>query len=327
MLDFKGGVKSRSFIAQSGSHYPVLVDEIVDSFSSCNPKLVVDATVGAGGHAKAILEKIGSVERYIGFDKDQEAARRSLENLSQYKDRVAIINSDFDLIDSELVKLSISKVDALLFDFGISSFQFEEGSRGFSFAMDGPLDMRIDQRATLQAEEIINSSSAKELALIFKRYGEESFATRIAKEIVSKRKVAPIKSTVELASIVHNILGGKVHRKRKIDSATKVFMALRIAVNDELKKISVGLEKGSKLLRSGGLIAAMSFNSLEDRIVKRFFVDNSRKCICARTSPICNCGLPGFLEIINKKPIRASALEIETNNRSRSAKLRVARKI
>jgi len=261
--------------------------------------LYVDATVGGGGHAAEMLRASAPDGRLIGLDWDEEALAASREKLSEWGARVALVRANFAELDEALMNEGVTMVDGVMFDLGVSSRQFDEPSRGFSFQAEGPLDMRMDRRAGKSAREVINTASERELADIFFRYGEERRSRSIAKRIVAAR---PIETTTQLA----NLTGP---RRGKIHPATRVFQALRIFVNDELENLKRGLVAGTRLLKSGGRMTVISFHSLEDRIVKHYF----------RETP--------ELRVITRKPVTATEKEIEQNPRARSAKLRVAERI
>lgn len=286
-------------------HQPVLLEEVVSCLAPADGETYVDGTLGLGGHTKAILELCGPSGRVIGFDQDAEALALARENLDEYGGRVQFVHRNFSAIKEVLTELNIPHVDGLILDLGLSSLQLDRSGRGFSFLRDEPLDMRMDQRTATTAADLINRETAEELADIFYYYGEERQSRRIAALIVERRKAFPIESTDELAKIVAEAIPKKFH-PHKIHVATKVFQALRIAVNRELESLTTVLDDAVTILKPGGRFCVISFHSLEDRLVKRKF----------RTTP--------ELEILTKKPLVASRQEIAANARARSAKLRVA---
>jgi len=268
----------------------------------------VDCTVGLGGHACEMLRAIGERGFLIGIDRDMEALKLARDRLHKVSTRVRLYKANFKDIDVVLDRAKLEKIDGILFDLGVSSFQLESPERGFSFQLDGPLDMRMDVTESITASDIVNGCTRQELESIFRRFGEESFARRIAAKLTERRQKARIKSTAELADVVKNTLPYKF-RFRKIHPATKVFMALRIAVNRELDNIEEGIRKSLPYLKKGARICVLSFHSIEDRAVKNIFKKHAES---------------GLLNIVTKKPVAPSAGEISENPRARSAKLRVA---
>ncbi len=281
-------------------HIPVLLNEVIESLNLKDGDVVVDATLGLGGHTEAILKKILPSGRVVGIDRDARNIELAKTHLAQFKDKVRFVHASFVNISSQVSEL----VDAVLFDLGFSSVHVDDGKRGFSFMHDGPLDMRYDIAQELTAELIVNEWSQDDLAKLFRKLGQERFADKIAKEIIQARKLQRLTSTVQLAEVILKV----APRVGKQHPATRVFQALRIAVNDELAQVQKGLEGAVDALKPGGLICVISFHSLEDKVVKDFFKS------CAQ------------LEVITKRPIRPNKLEIKINPRARSAKLRVARK-
>jgi 16S rRNA (cytosine1402-N4)-methyltransferase len=280
-------------------HTPVLLAEVVAQLQPRGGAIYVDATVGGGGHAAEILRAAGPDSRLIGLDWDDEALAASRERLDEWRTRVQLVRANFGELEQALMSVGVTVVDGIVFDLGVSSRQFDEPSRGFSFQREGPLDMRMDRTTGLSARDVVNTAREADLADIFFRYGEEHRSRSIAKRIVAAR---PIETTTQLADLVGP-------RRGKIHPATRVFQALRIYVNDELENLKRGLLAGTRLLSTGGRMAVISFHSLEDRIVKRYF----------RETP--------ELRAITRKPVIATEEEMERNPRARSAKLRVAEKI
>jgi 16S rRNA (cytosine1402-N4)-methyltransferase len=307
-------------------HTPVLPEEVIAYLQCPRGGTFVDATVGEGGHAQEIL-KASSQNKVIGIDWDREIIERAKKRLTQYGKRVTLIHDDFVNLPQILQDLEIERVDGLLFDLGISSFHFEEAKRGFSVHRDGPLDMRMDIRRKLTAYDIVNHFSLEEIAKILRRYGEERWAKRIAKVIGKERQQGRIRSTGVLAEIVSRAIPGK-HHPRRIHPATKTFLALRIAVNEELKRLEAILNDAPPLLTRGGRIGVIAFHSLEDRIVKQAFIRMGSTCVCPPTLPQCICGgRKQVLQIITKRPLTPRPEELSHNPRARSAKLRVAQRV
>ncbi len=307
-----------------GRHIPVLLKEVV-SLLLCRPGGVyVDCTLGEGGHAKAILKQMGKEGRLIGVDRDGEAIEAAEERLKKYGSSCILVRDNFKNLPSLLKSLNLREVDGIFFDLGVSSRQLDSPERGFSFRFDTPLDMRLDQGASLTAFHLLHNSSQEELEGILKDFGEERWARRIAKLIVARRKDESIKTTGQLARIVEEAIP---HRRGRIHPATRTFQALRIVVNGELEALKEGLEKGIKLLRSGGRMAVISYHSLEDRIVKGAFQGWVKACRCPPRLPVCCCGEKEMAIKVTKGVIRPGEKEILVNPRSRSAKLRVVEKI
>lgn len=297
--------------------------EAVDALECKNGLIYVDCTLGGGGHSEVILKKISPDGKLIAFDIDDEAINAASERLKSYKN-LTIVKSSYANIKEELHKLGIEKITGgVLFDLGASYHQLTKAERGFSFSKDAPLDMRFDMSADFSAYDVVNNYKEDELVQIFSEYGEERFSKRIAKAIVETRRIKKIETTKELADIIVNCTP-KV--KSSIHPATRVFQAIRIEVNHELQNVKNTLKDILDLLDFNAIIAVISFHSLEDRIVKRFFKYYSTRCHCDKTKAFCDCP-PPVLELINKKPISASEEELKINPPSRSAKLRAARYI
>lgn len=307
-------------------HTPVLPDEVLAYLQCSQGGVFVDATVGEGGHTEAILNA-SPHNKVIGIDCDREIIERAQDRLTQYGERMTLIHDDFVHLPHILRERGIEGVDGLLFDLGISSFHFEEEKRGFGFHRDGPLDMRMDTRQKLTAYDIVNHFPLKEIETILRRYGEERWAKRITKAIGQERQRGNIKNTGALAEIVSRAIPSK-HHPRRIHPATKTFLALRIAVNEELKKLEEILNDAPPLLTKGGRIGIIAFHSLEDRIVKETFKKMGSACICPPDLPQCICGgRQQVLQIITKHPLTPRAEEVSNNPRARSAKLRVAERV
>ena len=302
-------------------HYTVMLNEAVDALECCDGKIYVDCTLGGGGHSELILKRISPNGRLIAFDIDDEAINHAKNRLKNYSN-LTIVKSSYVNIKQELKKLGIDKITGgVILDLGASYHQLTKGERGFSFSKDAPLDMRFDMDAKFSAYDVVNKYSEDDLVRIFSEYGEERFSKRIAKKIVETRRIKAIRTTKELADL---IIEATPRVKSNIHPATRVFQAIRIEVNNELKNVNFVLHDILDLLTEGGIISVISFHSLEDRIVKQIFKYESSKCRC--NDMICKCP-PPKIELVNKKPIMASEEEIKENPPSRSAKLRVVRKI
>jgi len=306
-------------------HQPVLREEVVRLLDPQPGNVYVDGTVGLGGHTEALFEAEQEIT-VVGIDRDPDALRIATERLSRFEAHLHLIHGNYRDVTNHLSRLGIGEVAGLLLDLGLSSLQLDTASRGFSFQKGGPLDMRMDTSQELTASDLVNNASEEELSDILRRYGEERFATRITRAISAAREEGPITSTQALAEIVRQAIPKRYHPKR-IDPATRTFQALRIAVNQELENLEAGLEAGFQVLEIGGVIAAISFHSLEDRIVKDFFRHKALSCTCPPDLPVCVCDKQVEAEILARKPVRPSPEEITENPRARSAKLRAARKI
>ena len=302
-------------------HVPVLLDEVIEGLQVQQGSYFVDCNVGLGGHSAAILEKISPSGRLLGIDADPEAIRISRDRLGDYGEAVTLVNDNFVNLEAICRRYHFHPVDGILFDLGVSSLQLDTAERGFSFHLDAPLNMRFDPGQGLTASDIVNSFSEQELVKLIAEYGEERHSRRIARLIVQNR---PIATTVELASLVEQASGGK---RTKIHPATRTFMALRIAVNNELQNLEPALTQTLNLLRPGGRLAVISYHSLEDRIAKQFMRCAASSCLCPPGTVTCRCGHVPTLRLISRKVIKPTSLETESNPRSRSAKLRIAERL
>ena len=307
-------------MSESLLHHPVLYESVLEGLAIRPNGCYIDATVGAGGHAWGILVASGPKGRLLGIDADPQALALASERLAAFEDRVTLVQGNFSLLSSIAPAQGFAEVDGILFDLGLSSVQLAVPERGFSFQHDGPLDMRFDPSNPITAAHLVNELEERELADILRRYGQERQARRIARAIVSAR---PLRSTAQLAALIEGVVG----RRGRIHPATRTFQALRIAVNDELTALSEALPQALDLLVAGGRLAVISFHSLEDRIVKRFFEREARDCICPPETPVCVCGHRARLNIITRHPIRPSEEEVAANPRSRSARLRIAERV
>ncbi|MBN2541476.1 16S rRNA (cytosine(1402)-N(4))-methyltransferase RsmH [bacterium] len=300
-----------------------MVKEVLELLVYDKAGTYVDATVGGGGHSEAIIRILEPEGRLIGIDKDEEALKYTNERLRNWKDRITFIHGNFSSIKALLKRIDIDKVNGMLFDLGVSSYQIETPERGFSFSKDGPLDMRMDKNQAFEAKTVINEYNQKQLARIFYTYGEERFANKIAKEIVEYRKTHLIESTMELVNIIKGSI--KVVNINKV--LARVFQSIRIAVNSELENLDNILDEVLNTLVPGGQVCFISYHSLEDRRVKRHFKLKSQNCICPPSLPECRCNHKKEIEILTPRGIRPSKHEIELNPKSRSAILRAAKKI
>lgn len=324
-------------------HKSVLLEEAVEALGLKEGMTVVDATLGGGGHSKEILGKIGNSGKLIAFDWDREAIERFVEKITNGEFQISnepnrisdkilsignvfLVNESFANIGEVLDSLKIKKIDAIVADLGISSDQLDDARRGLSFQQDAELDMRLDRSKELTAEFIINKYSEDDLKRIIFEYGDEKFAGRIANAIVRSRELMPIKSTKELVQAIVSAIPDK-YRHGRIHPATKTFQALRIEVNGELDAIKAFIPQAIDLLAKGGRLAIISFHSGEDAIVKSIMREYARGCICPPELPICRCFNEAKIKLTTKKPIVPGTEEIESNVRSRSAKLRVAEKL
>ncbi|NOY98582.1 MAG: 16S rRNA (cytosine(1402)-N(4))-methyltransferase RsmH [Chloroflexi bacterium] len=303
-------------------HAPVLYHEIIHALQPKSPGCYVDGTVGAGGHARGILEACAPEGRLLGLDVDPQALALARETLAPYVERVRLVQASYTSLARILSdETNWASVQGILLDLGASSMQFDTPQRGFSFQADGPLDMRFDPSNPRSAADLVNHLPEAELADIIYRYGEERAARRIAQALVRAR---PLRTTRQLASVIESVIP---RRGRRVHPATRTFQALRIAVNDELGAIERVLPQALAALAPGGRLAVIAFHSLEDRLVKEFFRRESRDCICPPRQPICTCGHVATLKEIVRKPIRPGEAEVEENPRARSARLRVAEKL
>ena len=308
--------------SSAADHIPVLADEVRELLAVRPGETVVDGTFGAGGHSRLLAEDLGGDGKLIAIDRDP--------GVRTYFDRfkagsgvsARLLRGEFSLVLNQLAANDV-RADAILLDLGVSSMQLDRPERGFSYATDAPLDMRMDSAAELSAREIVNETDERELALIFRRYGEERYARQIARAIVRRRAEQPFERTGEL---VETIKGAIPTPARFGDGhpAKRVFQALRIAVNDELGALEAALPAAVRMLRPGGRLAVISFHSLEDRIVKNYFRDEARGCTCPPDFPICVCGREPELRLLTRKAVRPSAREASENPRSASARLRAA---
>ena len=301
------------------SHIPVVASECIEGLDIRPDGIYVDGTAGGAGHSSLIAARLNEKGRLISLDRDPDAVKAASERLSVYSN-AQVIHSNYSEMRYVLDDLGIDKVDGILMDLGVSSYQLDEGSRGFSYHVDAPLDMRMSKEG-LSAADIVNTYSEQELARIIFEYGEEKFSRRIAGNIVCSREKAPIETTLQLADIIRESVPQKARRDK--NPCKKTFQAIRIAVNGEFEHLSQGLDQAFYSLKAGGRLAVITFHSLEDRIVKQRFAGWCKGCICPPDFPQCVCGRKPQGRLVNRKPIEADEKELERNNRSRSAKLRI----
>ena len=302
-------------------HKSVLLDECIEGLAIKPDGIYLDATAGGAGHSVEIAKRL-TTGRLIALDRDPDAVEVATERLSPYN--ATVVKCNYSELDEALANLGIDGVDGILMDLGVSSHQLDTAERGFSYHNDAPLDMRMSQEG-ISARDIVNTYSYEDLARIIFEYGEEKFSRSIANNIIKCREQSPIETTLQLAEIVKNSVPQKVRREK--NPCKKTFQAIRIAVNGELDHLSTGLDKAFDALKIGGRLCVITFHSLEDRLVKQRFASFCKGCICPPEFPQCVCGREPKAKLINKKPIEASAEELEANLRSRSAKLRITERV
>ena len=307
------------------THRPVLLDQCIEALNIRHDGVYLDGTLGRAGHSREIARRL-TTGRLLCVDRDQAALDAAWERLAPWQDRVTLVHSNFDQVDGILDRLSLPGVDGMLFDLGVSSPQLDDGSRGFSYMADAPLDMRMDREEGVTAADVVNTWSQEELRRIIAQYGEERYAPQIAGAIVRRRADKPIATTLELVEIIKSAMPGKALREKQ-HPAKRTFQAIRIAVNDELASVERMLRRAVPRLNRGGRLAVITFHSLEDRIVKTGLAEFARGCTCPPDFPVCVCGRTPDIKLVNKKPILPTEQEIEENPRARSAKLRVAEKL
>ncbi len=313
-------------------HTPVMVREVLDFLAPRPGGIYVDGTLGGGGHARRILSRIGPAGRLIGIDRDADAIENARKTLAEAGEGLQLVHDNFSNLPEILDRLGIEAVDGVLLDLGVSFHQIRDGGRGFSFSVDEPLDMRMDRRSGETARDLVNRLDRDRLAGIFREYGEERFARRIAGRIVARRREQPFETSGELAAVIRSAIPGPRHGgSGRIDPATRSFMALRIAVNAELAHLDGFLaalaEAGAAIFRPGGRLCILAFHSLEDRIVKRRFQEMEKGCICPPALPRCACGRFPCFRVLTRKPLRPDPAEVELNPMARSTRLRAAEKI
>lgn len=303
-------------------HKSVLLEETVSSLNIRPDGIYVDGTLGGGGHSLEICKQLSDQGRLIGIDQDDAAIKAATERLKDHKSKVTIVRSNYCNMKQCLKDIGIEKVDGIILDLGVSSYQLDTVERGFTYREDAPLDMRMDRRQTYTAKDIVNEYSEMELYRIIRDYGEDRFAKNIAKHIVKARAEKNIETTNELTEIIKNAIPAKV-RKTGGHPAKRTFQAIRIELNKELEVLENTLDEMIDLLNEGGHLSIITFHSLEDRIVKSNFRKNENPCICPPEFPVCVCGKKSKGKVVTRKPILPSEKELEENSRSKSAKLRV----
>ena len=303
-------------------HKSVLLEETIEGLRVKPDGIYVDGTLGGAGHAREVCQRLSAKGRSIGIDQDQDAIVAASERLAAYKDRVTIIRSNYCYMVDELKNLGIHQVDGIVLDLGVSSYQLDNEERGFTYRADAPLDMRMDQRQSRTAADIINGYEEKELYRIIRDYGEDKFAKNIAKHIVAARQEKPVRTTGELTEIIRRAIPMKIQAAGG-HPAKRTFQAVRIELNRELDVLRESLDGMIDMLGDGGRICVITFHSLEDRIVKTIFRKNENPCTCPPDFPVCVCGKKSKGKVITRKPILPGEQELEENSRSKSAKLRI----
>ncbi len=306
-------------------HVSVLLEECIEGLAIKPDGIYVDGTLGGAGHSSRIAAEL-TTGRHIGIDRDPIALKAAGERLAPWKDRVTLVHSNFCEIAAVLDNLNIDGVDGILLDLGVSSPQLDDGGRGFSYMVDAPLDMRMNNEDSLSAYDVVNSWSFEELKKILYDYGEERYAPRIASAICARREQDPIRTTLELVEIIRSAMPAAALREKQ-HPAKRSFQAIRIAVNDELNSVSRVMEDAIPKLNRGGRLAVITFHSLEDRIVKNAMANAARGCTCPPNFPVCVCGKKPQVRIITRKPIVSGEEELARNPRARSAKLRICEKL
>ncbi len=307
------------------NHKSVMLDECIQGLDIKPDGIYLDCTLGGGGHSLEIVKRLRQ-GRLIAVDKDEEALASAKQRLKEYEDKITYIHDDFKNVIERLDELEVDKLDGVLIDLGVSSYQLDNGERGFSYNADAPLDMRMDRGQYLSAYNVVNEYEEEKLADIIWKYGEDKLSRKIARNIVEARKKEKIRTTAQLAEIVENSYPAKLRWKFG-NPCKRTFQAIRIEVNEELKDLDKVINQLSLRLKISGRICVITFHSLEDRIVKRVFVELNKDCICPPHQPICTCDKRREVEIITKKPMTASENELQENSRSTSAKLRIAKKV
>lgn len=307
------------------AHISVLLQQCLDGLNIKPEGIYVDGTLGGAGHSTQIAQRL-TTGRLIGIDRDPVALKAAARRLEPYRDKVTLVHSNFCRIGEVLQSLNITGVDGILLDLGVSSPQLDDGARGFSYMTDAPLDMRMNSQDALTAKAVVNTWSQEALRRILYTYGEERYASQIAAAICRRREDKPIETTLELVDIIRAAMPPAALREKQ-HPAKRSFQAIRIAVNDELGAVEQVMKDAIPLLNPGGRLAVITFHSLEDRIVKTAMADAAKGCTCPPNFPVCVCGKKPMVKLISRKPIVATREELESNPRSRSAKLRVCEKI
>ena len=308
------------------NHYSVMLNECLEGLEIKPDGIYVDGTLGGAGHSSQIAQRLGANGRLIGIDQDSEAIEAAGRRLEPYKSKVTIVHDNYRNTAQILKDLGISKIDGMLLDLGVSSYQLDNAQRGFSYRFDAPLDMRMNRENNLSAYEIVNSYSESELFHVIRDYGEENFAKNIAKHIVQRRQTKPVETTFELNEIIKAAIPAKMRAKEGHPSK-RTFQAIRIECNSELEVLKESIGELIDLLSPGGRLCIITFHSLEDRIVKTAFKNAQDPCTCPPSFPVCVCGKVSKGTVVTHKPILSSETELEENSRSKSAKLRIFEKI
>ena len=308
------------------SHLSVMLPEVVGTLAPERGGVYVDCTAGGGGHSLEIARRLPEGSRLVCLDQDDEALEACRARLAEVSDRVTLVKSNFRDLGAALDLCGVDRIDGVLWDLGVSSHQLDDGDRGFSYAKDAPLDMRMDRSAPPPARDVVNTYSEEELCRIIRDWGEERFASRIARKIAEKRESAPIETTAELAAVIADAIPSGARQREAQNPARRTFQAVRIEVNGELSAIEPSLRAAAERLNPGGRMAVITFHSLEDRIVKDVFRALSTGCTCPPEFPVCVCGKKPVLRLLSKKPLTPGEEELNANPRSRSAKLRTAEK-
>jgi 16S rRNA (cytosine1402-N4)-methyltransferase len=306
-------------------HISVLLNEVIEGLNIKENGIYVDCTLGGAGHSGEIIKRLSADGRLIGIDQDKDALKAAGEKLKEYEN-TTYVHNNFTNIEEILNSLNIEGVDGILMDLGVSSYQLDEGERGFSYMKDAPLDMRMNRDSEFTAYDVVNGYNEEQLSKVIRDFGEEKFARRIAKFIVDRRSANPINTTLQLVDIIKAAIPAKARREGP-HPAKRTFQAIRIEVNKELDILDKAIEGAVNKLKSGGRVAVITFHSLEDRIIKIKFKELENPCNCPKEFPICICGKKPKVKIITRKPIDPSEEEVDENPRSRSAKLRIAEKI
>ncbi|MGO9179384.1 MAG: 16S rRNA (cytosine(1402)-N(4))-methyltransferase RsmH [Candidatus Limnocylindrales bacterium] len=305
----------------------MMVEEVMQALAPHPGSLQIDGTLGGGGHAVRILEAISPDGRLLGLDADADAVDRAARRLAPYGDRAVLRHANFEDLGRVAAETGFDPSDGVFLDLGLSSYQLADEGRGFSFRAAGPLDMRFDPTRGRPASDLVARLDEMELTALFGRYGEEPFAGRVARAVVTARQGQAIATSAELADVIERAVPGRLSGRRRVHPATRVFQALRIAVNRELETLEMALAAGLQLLRPGGRIVVLTYHSLEDRIVKRFIATERRGCVCLPVLPVCVCGRTPRLRIVPGTPASPSSQEITANPRARSARLRAAERV
>ena len=306
-------------------HVSVMLEESVDALNIRDNGVYVDGTLGGGGHSYEILSRNSTI-RLIGIDQDAEAVRAAAKRLDEFKDRVSIANDNFSNVLNILKERDIDAIDGAVLDLGVSSYQLDNAERGFSYMHDAPLDMRMNRNGGKSALDVVNGYTAEDLTRVFYEYGEEKWSKRIAEFIVREREKKPVTTTFELVDIIKSAIPLK-SRQDGGHPAKRVFQAIRIEVNGELRILEQALRDFASVLKRGGRFSVITFHSLEDRIVKQTFADLASGCVCPKDFPVCVCGRKPTVKIITRKPVLPDETEISQNPRSKSAKLRIIEKL